>query len=712
MGGVEDLGQGALDFGVTPSGVLPAVVGGIPIATGRPVARVCLSLGLPHLNRPFDYLVPAAMDAEAKPGVRVTARFSGRAVSGFITERASASDHDGDWEVLSRVVGTEQVLTPAVLEVARRVAAAHVGSLDDVLRLAIPPRHATAERELPVDAPEAGAPQAPSGGPDPGPWARYTAGASFLRRLAAGESPAASWIASPAESSRWDWPFAIAHAAAATLASQRGVVIVVPDHRDVVRVDDALTEVLREGRHVRLTADQGPQARYTAWLRVLRGHVRCVVGTRSAAFAPVRDLGLVCWWSDGDPLLAEPHAPYPHARDVLRTRRDVEGAGLLVGGFTRTAHVQAWHEQGWIPQIAEDPGERRRRIAPVAPAGDATHENRHGPAAHARIPSLAWETAKKALEHGPVLVQVPRRGYVPALACAECRLPARCPDCHGPLSYPAPGAPPTCRWCAAQVRRYRCPNCDAFRLRATVIGAERTTEELGRAFPGTVVRFSAGGAIIDQVPAGPALIIATPGAEPVAEGGYAATVLLDAWATLGQATLEAGEEALSRWMQAAALTRPRAAGGRVVLAGVPESPALGPVEALVRWAPEWFAARELDDRRGLHVPPVVWLAKVTGEFGAVADALDDIRPRLTEVGARVFGPAPTDAAMPGGTTAPGAPGEATEPLLAARRPAVALVSAPPQSADSAAEALAFVRVTRAARRESMINVRVGAAELG
>ncbi len=81
-------------------------------------------------------------------------------------------------------------------------------------------------------------------------------------------------------------------------------------------------------------------------------------------------------------------------------------------------------------------------------------------------------------------------------------------------------------------------------LRAVVTGERRTAEELARAFPGVAVRTSSGAGVLASVPATPALVIATPGAEPTADEGYAAAVLLDAWALLARPSLRAAEEAL------------------------------------------------------------------------------------------------------------------------------------------------------------------------
>ncbi|RRR62657.1 primosome assembly protein PriA, partial [Streptomyces sp. RP5T] len=127
-----------------------------------------------------------------------------------------------------------------------------------------------------------------------------------------------------------------------------------------------------------------------------------------------------------------------------------------------------------------------------------------------------------------------------------------------------------------------CQACGGFRLRAQVVGARRTAEELGRAFPAVPVRTSGREHVLDTVPGAPALVVSTPGAEPVAEGGYAAALLLDGWAMLGRPDLRAGEDALRRWIAASALVRPQEAGGTVVVVA---EPTLRPVQALVRWDP-------------------------------------------------------------------------------------------------------------------------------
>jgi primosomal protein N' (replication factor Y) len=156
-------------------------------------------------------------------------------------------------------------------------------------------------------------------------------------------------------------------------------------------------------------------------------------------------------------------------------------------------------------------------------------------------------------------------------------------------------------------------------VRAVVVGARRTAEELGKALPGTSVITSGGDAMVSAVPGEPAVVVATPGAEPVAAGGYGAALLLDGWALLGRQDLRAAEDTLRRWMAAAALVRPRGDGGTVAV--IAES-AIPTVQSLIRWDPVGHADIELDARAEVGLPPAVHIAAVDGVPAAVNALLD------------------------------------------------------------------------------------------
>jgi primosomal protein N' (replication factor Y) len=226
---------------------------------------------------------------------------------------------------------------------------------------------------------------------------------------------------------------------------------------------------------------------------------------------------------------------------------------------------------------------------------------------------------------------------------------------------------------------WRCPRCGHDKLRATVTGAVRTAEELGRAFPGVKVRTSGGDLVLPKVPAEPALVIATPGAEPLAD--YAAALLLDGWALLSLPSLRAGEEALRRWLAAAALVRPN---GTVL---VHADAALSATQALVRWDPVTFAERELAERAELGFPPAVRMAAVSGEAAAVASVISGVDQSF-----EVLGPVPLE--------------------QQGENQVRALVRAPRAQGGALAKALQAAQAGRSARKEGGgVRVQLDPAEL-
>jgi len=766
----EDTSQAVQDtlpgVSVAPGPRRPAAAPSQEVAAHLPVARLALDLAPPHLDRAFDYLVPAAMSDDARPGVRVKVRFAGRDVDGYVLARTERSDHDGRLLPLRRVVSPEPVLSPAVARLARSVADHYAGTLSDVLRLAVPPRHARAEQalaaavaaapendatendatggtapvggvgagEAPVAAPQATGSGAASSG---SAWSPYRAGAAFLAHVAGGGAPRAVWTAlpglappappdpgsGPVERGRGagrarrgadplpvtHWAAAVAEAVRAARSGGRGALVVVPDARDVDQVCAALDaaglpawDAATGGEVVRLTADEGPAPRYRGFLAVLHGRARVVVGTRAAAFAPVADLGLVVCWNDGEDTLAEPRAPYPHAREVLALRSDQEKAAFLLGSHGRTVAAQALVARGWAHDLAA-PRDVVRARAPRVRALTSVELAAEGPGAAARIPTAAWRAARSALEQGPVLVQVPRSGYVPVVACGRCRTPARCTVCHGPLALSGAGATPQCAWCGALAGGWSCTECHWTGLRSVRVGSQRTAEELGRAFAGVPVQVSgaaAAGGVLGTVSSRPALVVATPGAEPVAEGGYAAALLLDAAVSTAHVGLDVAQDALARWLAAAALVRPATAGGQVLLVG---DAAPAPTNALVRWDPALLADRELDERAELSLPPAVRVAAVTGDRPAVAALLGRVelaRPDAVLGPVEVPAPPPRGRASGAGSGTSTGTGDGAGPGLLDAPPVRAVVRVPVRDGRRLARELAASLAVRSARREA------------
>lgn len=653
--------------------VMDALIGGDPTR----IARVAVDVPLPHLDRLFDYRLTPEQAEQARVGCRVRVRFSGRLVDGYILDLPTDTSHDGKLSGIHAVVSAEPVLTPEVAELVRAVADHYAGTFADVVRLAVPPRHATTEKAVPAQRP---APDLTAAAAHPNPLVDYPTGEGLLRALAEGGVPRAAWQAVPTSAPTGDLDRGLVAAAVATMQSGRGALIVVPDNRDVTRLGALCDEVIGATGYVRLTADLGPAARYRAFLAALRGDVQLVIGTRGAAFAPVRNLGFLGLLDDGDDLHAEPRAPYPHAREVLALRADLAPAALLIAGRSRTAEVEQWIRRDWLRPLTLTPAETRRHAPRVAIASADERALDRDPAAHsARLPHDVFRTIRAALASGPVLLQVPRAGYQLSLHCQRCRTQVRCPDCAGPCQAGRDGIL-ACARCGRVHTDWACPECAGRIWRAPMVGAERTAEEIGRAFPQVRVRRSSGDRILDDVTGEPALIVATPGAEPpVADGtGYAAAILLDTDLLLNRADLRAGEEALRRWLAAAALVRPGAEGGTVMAVGDSGDRAL---QALVRLDPAGFIERELDERDQAGLPPTVLTVTLTGTPEAVREYSDVLRAELADLpdvephAVQWLGPVEQAAPEPRVRTVVFAPQNLRRPVVAAVKAAGAIRSA-------------------------------------
>lgn len=671
----------------------------------NPVARVRVDSTLPQVDRTFDYRVSAELSEDAVPGARVRVLFNGHELTGYIEERSATTDWTRTSllplkSVLSRVPS----VAPEIFALAEALADRYASTVANVLRLAVPPRIAALDKKYapllpgyesaylgdsaPVstsDTPEHADPEhaesepvaastassaAVSSATDPYAWlatpgapapfvldppalnpdapdaasvfSDYENGAEFIEDVAAGAATRAVMTVLPGHLEH-TWADVLATALAAAAASGRGAIAVVPTAKNLDLLEAALAERLPADSFVRLSSDSTPHTRYHGFVKARLGQVPVVIGTRAAAYAPVANLGLVVCWDDGDSSLVEQRAPYCHARDVLLLRASAENTAALFAGFSMSSEAARLVRTRWASHVRAPRALVRDYSPRIFSTGSEFELARDPLAAMARIPHLAFEHARRALARGPVLVQVARSGYIPSFSCERCRMPARCGVCSGPLSVASGSSVPSCSWCGHLAQQWRCSECGFTHWRYSAAGATRTAEELGRAFPNVPVISSAGDHVRASVGPEPALVVATPGAEPVAFGGYAAALLLDADKMLRFDSLRAPEAALRRWLNAAALVRPAALEGTVVTTASPS-----PVEqALVRWDPAWFARQELEERAQTGLPPAVRTAAVTGaevdvrafmeEFLESSALLERVREQL-----RIVGPVPLD----------------------------------------------------------------------
>ncbi|MDN6528528.1 MAG: primosomal protein N' [Brevibacterium sp.] len=633
-----------------------SAIGQVPLAAEDPVAHVLIDHPVPHLARTFDYAVPEKFADTARPGVRVRVKFAGKLRDGFVLARVEKSDHIGPLATIERITSPVVVLTPELLHLGAATARRYAGTLSDVLRLAIPPRHARAEKAVlkaektlqrnasssiastEADNASTAAEKSTAGAEDAtattadtvqrlGEWVVNESQHEREDDFPAAEHPRMALTCVPGPTPGLSWITAGLEAARATLAAGESVLWLVPDHRELAVLSAALDASTDMPAYSVLSAAPSPEQRWKAWLRGLLGHTRVTIGTRAAAFAPVAGLGLIICFDDSNSNYLDQHAPYPHAREVCLLRSTIETTGLLFVSTDRSAEVQRLVEVGWL-RDATLTGPERREGAPRVFVPDEERD----PFAWQRIPSRAWQLMRGALRPGakdtnavgPVLVQVPRAGYYPVFACARCQEVARCPQCSATLTTQSEVGPFACRACGFHSDTFSCGRCRSNQVRSIVRGRGRTVEELRKAMPGIEILESGGDDIPIAIDDSPRLVVATTGAEPYALGGYACAILLDSlwpgpW-------MRSTDEGVSRRLRAAVLVRSRTAGGVVYLGDTDETIRT----TVTTFDPVTTMSRALGDRLELGFPPYRRIVELTGA-GTDIDAIVTAVPELTEL---------------------------------------------------------------------------------
>ena len=397
-------------------------------------------------------------------------------------------------EFIGKVVSSEPVLTPEVAALARAVADRYAGMMIDVLRLAIPPRHAKVEAEPPAETPR----RRPSG-PTPRPGAGYPRGPAFVEALRNGRQAHAVWQALPGE----DWPARLAELAATAAASDRGAVLVVPDYRDVARLHAACVAQAGADNVVALSADAGPgqavpargsrssgappgssSAPGPACSPPCTGPGCSSCGTTATTCTPTRTrpTRTCATCSSSAPTPAAPRCSSPGSRGPPRRSCSSSPAGRP---RSSPAATSSGRPRRGSPRSARPTSSSPGTRPPARPASRRSRSrppgrrSRPGGRCSCRCRAAATCPRSRASSAGPR----PAAGAAPARSA----LPASGADAR----------PPTCRWCGVADTAFRCGNCGSRRLRAIVVGAKRTAEELGRAFADVPVLGSGGAEVLD-----------------------------------------------------------------------------------------------------------------------------------------------------------------------------------------------------------------------
>lgn len=595
-----------------------------------PIARVIPDVSVFHLAGGLDYTIPGRLQSKVQPGCLVSVKIAGKLVHGWVRDIREAEPTQQRLRPISRILSPHALVSENSFSLADQVARRYSGSLSAVLRQAIPPRRANIEKEffesfVPGSAAtkeaELGELAGDSNSTDP-LVASYPVGTAILESLEQGRTSRVVWQALPEPA--LPAPFSqIAQLISHSLSASGSTLCLFPTSKLAQEFAAYWSEYAPIGAPSALEyhSDLGANARYRAFLECRFNHPRLVIGTRSAIFAPLEKLSLLLIWDEAAESYQEKSAPYWHTRQVAMLRSQREKASLVLGSFSRSPQAQALVMSTWARELAPE-----NHQIPLPKIFTPEYENRDDPSlGNSGLSSSALQFLRRGLQNGPVLIQVPRKGGRGGLSCANCLAPVRCPQCLGRVEHLRTQF--ICHSCNHHFQ-FSCPRCGAKATRARVRGHQQIGSELAAAFPRVPVYNCDADNSLKHIGAMPALIVATAEQEPVAKGGYAAALLLDAGMILSLDRIWAAEETLRRWANTAAKV---SATGQVMLTG---DPGQRLADAFKHRTFSSWANQELLERAEVGIPPTATLAVIRGQ----EDALHRFLAEATFPDAQVIGP--------------------------------------------------------------------------
>ena len=269
-------------------------------------------------------------------------------------------------------------------------------------------------------------------------------------------------------------------------AAGRRALVLVPE----IALTPAVTETFRRafGDGVAIQhSGLSPGARHDQWHRIRRGEVAVVVGTRSAVFAPLDELGLVVVDEEHDTSYKQEESPRYHARSVAIVRAQRTGALVVLGSATPSLETFHHTRRGRYRRVAMSERVQRRPL-PAVQVVDMRAEAAGGgvDVAVSRPLAAALEGALARGEQALILLN--RRGFAAAVLCRQCGRTFDCPNCSVSLTLHRRAGRVRCHYCNFSVTRpSTCAHCAGPYLETVGFGTERIEADVAERFPGATV---------------------------------------------------------------------------------------------------------------------------------------------------------------------------------------------------------------------------------
>ena len=425
---------------------------------------VCLPL-----SRTFVY----ELSEPVEMGTRVSVRFGNREVDGFVTGFPKSAPVNVQVQAVGKVLDRVPLLRPDVFELCLWISDYYLAPLGEVLKSALPPGITQKHVDLFEFAPDHGAKPAP-------PYLLTTDQLKALYAIEHSEGFRTILLHGVTGSGKTE-----IYIQAAEYALSRGktCLVLVPE----IGLTPQLTERFSArfpGRVAVLHSSLTRKQRIEGWLRIDRGFAPIVVGTRSAVFAPLRDLGLLIVDEEHETTYKQEEVPRYHARDTAIMRAKGAGATVVLGSATpsmesfRNAETKKFEYVHLTSRVEDRP---LPAVEIVNMREEYAAEGKQAVFSRRLLQAITDRLDRKE----QVMVLLNRRGFAAFLLCRHCGFTFQCASCSVSMTYHRSIKNLLCHYCGSAKRPpSRCPECKSEYIYYVGEGTERIESDLQDLFPG------------------------------------------------------------------------------------------------------------------------------------------------------------------------------------------------------------------------------------
>jgi len=550
-------------------------------------AKIVLDLAV---EGPFDYLMPPALKGRVKPGMRVRINFANRMKIGYVVGISSRSKIKKTKPLID-LIDSQPILNKEMLALTRQISDYFGCSWGEAIESALP---------LPLRK------------------GKKVGERGISNQNIRANKPEVTLLWEPDNIRRWS---IYLDNIRATLKRARSVIILLIDLNAVLEAKKKIESEL--GISVG-TSYRGQPDELGQWVKVRRSQFSVVLGTRSAVFSPLENLGLIIVDQEQDGIYKQEQTPHYHARDAAILRAGNEGASVLLGSSAPSLESIYLARKGKIKYL-------RPQKNVNSPEVKLIDENRRPYSKSSQRAALSKflsdSTASTLDAGGKTLIFVNRRGFSSQAACLSCGKIIKCPRCNVNLIYHFHESSLRCRYCNHQIAAPKiCPTCNSGYIKYSGTGIERVEREVSLSFPQARIKRINSGSAPDMAKAD--IYVATSSVIRGDEKDFDLVGVLAIDSSLNRADFRSGEKAFASLAELSTLTKKRM---------IIQTRLLGHhvFASLVKNDPESFYREELKQRKQLEFPPYrhLIMVKLRGNLeDKVREAAASLFNHLKEAG--------------------------------------------------------------------------------